>query len=834
MSEKLEKLLGSYLQELPDKLATIDNLWRKVTLSVWNDKAFKLFHSMVHGIAGTAGSFGLVEVGEVARSIDIQCRTIEESGKQPDSEQREAIRIGLESLNRQFGLYTRDSNVARRLPGMSGLKQEPDNTRESFVYVLDDEPSQRNLFETLLENKGYRVQTFADLKEMEQAIAVSKPNVIVMDIMLPEGSEAGLKYAARLKQGVAKNIPVLFTSARADLAARLKAVRAGGDGYFPKPVDIDQMAIRIRELIDNQRQIGYRILIVDDDKDTLSFVTTVLNEAAMSVVAISNPIQVVEKLTGRHFDLIILDMHMPDVNGLELAKMIRQCGEHASTPIIFLSAETDPELQAEVYMMGADEFVQKPVKPDRLLRVVRNRISRMRPISKRVRYLSEKEPVTGLFNRQYFFNQLDKAVQHSQSGGFQYATMVVDIDNYMALREQTGADSWDLFIAGIAHVIDKQLPDGAISAYVSEHMIGILFECEQDETVLSKAEQIRVAIKKASIDVHEHPLHTTCSIGIARIDKFTPSVADVMNKAERACEIVRKGQGDAIRLFTDDATQEQSGQPDKTQASVASSAANGGEGDSDCEKLLLSALSKSESGIGFFTVYQPIAHLSTESEEKYDVLLRLRDSAGKEVLPSRFLPIAEKYNLLVRIDYWVLEYVLSVLSERVAAGVATIFFIKLDIQTINDDKFINWLQDNLAKNGVSGKRLVLQVTETTAKKHLAKVTEFANQVKQLGCGFALEHFGTQLDSDQMLGLLPIDYIKIDGAYMTDLGTNNENRETVSRIASHALERNIFAIASFVEDADSLAVLWACGVNYMQGNYVQLPDSQMEYDFQRRI
>jgi len=834
MSKKLEILAESYLRELPDKLATIDNLWRKVTLSVWNDKAFELFHSMVHGIAGTAGSFGLVEVGEVARSLDIQCRAIVESGNQPNSEQREAIRIGLEGLNRQFGLYTRDTRVARRVSDViSKSKQDLDDARESFVYVLDDEASQRNLFETLLENKGFRVQTFADLKEMEDAIAVSRPNVIVMDIMLPEGSEAGLKYAARLKQGVAKNIPVLFTSARGDLAARLKAVRAGGEGYFPKPVDIDQMAIRIRELVDNQKQIGYRILIVDDDKDTLSYVTAVLNDAAMNVVAISNPIQVIEKLSGKHFDLIILDMHMPEVNGLELAKMIRQCGEHASTPIIFLSAETDPELQAEVYMMGADEFVQKPVKPNRLLRVVRNRISRMRPISKRVQYLSEKEPVTGLFNRQYFYNQLDKAVQHSQSGGFQYAVLVVDIDNFMALREETGADSWDLFIAGLAHIIDMQLPGDAISAYISEQMIGILFECEQDETVLNKAEQIRVAVKKASIDVHEHALKTTCSIGIARIDKFTQSVADVMNKAERACEVVRQVQGNAIRLFTDDAEQEH---PDEGQAGEVSSATTGGEGDfdSDCEKLLLGALSKSDSGIGFFTVYQPIAHLSTESEEKYDVLLRLRDSAGKEVLPSRFMPVAEKYNLLVRIDYWVLEYILSVLKERVEAGVATIFFIKLDIQTINDTRFINWLQDNLAKNGVPGKRLVLQVTETTAKQHLAKVTEFANQVKQLGCGFALEHFGTQLDSDQMLGQLPIDYIKIDGAYMTDLGTNNENRETVSRIANHALERNIFAIASFVEDADSLAVLWACGINYMQGNYVQLPDSQLDYDFQRRI
>lgn len=818
LNEKLCQLEQRYLQDLPDKLASIDNLWRKLTLSKWNDDAFGLFYKLVHGISGTAGSFGLDELGEVARSIDMLCSGILRTGRPPDSEQRNVIGVCLEGLNRQLGLLTQQKAIARTASKeIATLPQRAVQHRtETLVYVLEDDDVDRELMQAMLANKGVKVQTFSELAAMESALVTTLPDVIVMDIMLSEGSSAGLEHAVKLKQGVARDIPVLFTSARVDLMARLEAVRAGGEGYFPKPVNIDQLAARIHELTDDQSQIGYRIMLVDDDKDLLSYVTAILNEEAMNVVAVSNPLQVMEQLNGRHFDLFILDMHMPGASGIELAKIIRQCGEHSGTPIIFLSAEMDPEIQAGAMMTGADEFVEKPVKPERLLRIVRNRISRMRKLSARVRYLTEKEPVTGLFNRQYFYSQLEKVIQRSKTDASTFAMLDVDLDNFILLRDQVGADSWDIVIAGLGQAIHEQFDQDVIVAHVSEHMICILFECEHEEAALLKAEQVRTAVQQARIEVIGRQVRTTCSLGVVMVDKHAISVAEVMYEAELACDAVRQGQGNGVQLHHDAEAQ---GSDSKVE-----------DADSGYERLIRKALTTSDDGKGFYTVYQPIVSLSSAREEKYDVLLRLRDGSGKEVLPSRFMPVAEKSELLANIDYWVVEHAISVLSKRLKEGNNSTFFIKVMLETVNDKEFLGWLRNRIIQSGVPGKQLVFQVAESIVAKNFRQVATFANEVKKCGCAFAMEHFGTQLNSEQLLSQLPVDYIKIDGAYMTDLGRNKENKETVSRIARQALNNNVFAIASFVEDADSLAVLWACGVNYMQGYFLQEPAAEMAYDF----
>ena len=256
----------------------------------------------------------------------------------------------------------------------------------------------------------------------------------------------------------------------------------------------------------------------------------------------------------------------------------------------------------------------------------------------------------------------------------------------------------------------------------------------------------------------------------------------------------------------------------------------GNESDGIYERLVRKALASTTGDEGFHTVYQPIATLSSERDEKYDVMLRLRDGSGKEVLPSRFLLIAQEHGLLGQIDKWVTRHIIKVLSERLTTGKQITFFIKLTADTATDPEFITYLKAVLSQYKVPAERLVFQLPEKDAVTNLRKVATFANELKKMGCGFALEHFGTQLQSEQLFGQLPIDYVKVDGAYMTDLGHNNENKETVSRIARQALEHNVFAIASFVEDANSLAVLWACGINYLQGHFLQQPESELNYDF----
>jgi len=186
------------------------------------------------------------------------------------------------------------------------------------------------------------------------------------------------------------------------------------------------------------------------------------------------------------------------------------------------------------------------------------------------------------------------------------------------------------------------------------------------------------------------------------------------------------------------------------------------------------------------------------------------------------MPIAEKHNLTPAIDRWVLNQAIEHLRARDRSGSPSTFFVKLTSRSLEDTKLLPWLGERLKQAGLKNGKLVLETTESKVVTALRPAQEFIRAWKELGGQFALEQFGSGLNSFQLLNHIDADYLKIDRSYMADLPQQVESQKKVVEICRQARELKKQTIAEWVEDAASTSLLFACGVDFVQGNFLQEP------------
>jgi EAL domain-containing protein (putative c-di-GMP-specific phosphodiesterase class I) len=215
----------------------------------------------------------------------------------------------------------------------------------------------------------------------------------------------------------------------------------------------------------------------------------------------------------------------------------------------------------------------------------------------------------------------------------------------------------------------------------------------------------------------------------------------------------------------------------------------------------------------------PIAGLRSDSIQMFDLLVRMIDEQGNSVLPSEFIPAAQRNNMMKNIDRWMLTAAVDFCSKNDADRV----FVRLSRQSITDSSTAAWMRQKFDENGFDFSRLVVQIPEVDAAKHIKQTKELVKRTRKLGIGFAIEHYGVDQERFQILDLLKPDYIKIDGELMHTLMTDETMQAAVSKIVSAAQERDIRTIAERVENANSMAVLFQLGLDFMQGHYVHEPE-----------
>lgn len=247
-----------------------------------------------------------------------------------------------------------------------------------LVCVVEDDPDQASLLELSLMRAGFTVRVFSDLHVFHQQMQEANlcPLAVIMDIMFPEGALAGVQLIQKLQQDAAFQVPVIFISSRNDLQARLAVLRAGGHAYLTKPLDLNHLVFRLYELLESHDP--WRILLVDDEKILMNIHARLLQGAGMQTQMLDDPLRLLEVYQEFQPDVVLMDLNMPGVNGLELTKLLREYQGSAQRPIIFLSGDDTHASRIAALETGADDFLIKPLNSERLIKTLAARARRSR------------------------------------------------------------------------------------------------------------------------------------------------------------------------------------------------------------------------------------------------------------------------------------------------------------------------------------------------------------------------------------------------------------------------------------------------------------------------
>ncbi|MBD2307176.1 EAL domain-containing protein [Chroococcidiopsis sp. FACHB-1243] len=431
-------------------------------------------------------------------------------------------------------------------------------------------------------------------------------------------------------------------------------------------------------------------------------------------------------------------------------------------------------------------------------------ITQANTMARQLAWQASHDPLTELYNRREFEKRLATAVHSAQNGSIQHVLCYLDLDQFKIINDTCGHTAGDMLLRHISSLLPTQLRKTDTLARLGGDEFGILLYSCPLEQATQIASVLRQQINDYRFVWQEKTFTVGVSIGLVEINITTPSVASVLSAADAACYVAKNKGRNRVHIY----------QLDDTELAIQ-------QGEMQWVTRLPQALEDNR----FRLFYQPIAAIaptSLGSPHHCEVLLRLEDETGKLVSPMAFIPAAERYHLMHRIDRWVIQTLFRHLMLSSTARLPNVYAVNLSGATLNDEQFISFVQEQFALTEICPQLICFEVTETVAITNLAKAAAVMRQLKALGCSFALDDFGSGMSSFAYLKNLPVDYLKIDGVFVREIVSDPIAAEMVAAIAKIASVMGIQTIAEFVEDEFILDKLRQLGVDYAQGYGISQP------------
>lgn len=426
-------------------------------------------------------------------------------------------------------------------------------------------------------------------------------------------------------------------------------------------------------------------------------------------------------------------------------------------------------------------------------------------LEEKLREISSQDLVTGLYNRSYFLELLDGAVQRAVSGAQPSSLAYIRVDRYAALLADVGIAGIDLLLTDLANLLRGHFQGEAQLARFGDDVFGVLQPGLTPEQLRPSLQALLKKVEGQLFDVSGRTVQTTLSIGVAGLDEKTVKPQEVVDRAHRSADELADGNG--VKLY------------DPADELVA--AANRGN--------ILAMVRHALDTNSFRLLFQPVISLRGDTFEHYEVLLRLLSPQGEEVPPREFLSAAKDAGLAERIDRWVILNSVKLLAEHRSKGHSTRLFVHLSSASLQDPTLLPWLSVALKAARLPSDSLILQLSEPDAIAYLKQAKALTQGLTQLHCKVALNQFGCALNPFNTLKYLTVDFVKVDGSFAQDL-SKAENQEALKNLVGRLHAEAKLTIVPFVESASVLATLWQAGINYIQGYYLQGPSQAMDYDF----
>jgi diguanylate cyclase (GGDEF)-like protein/PAS domain S-box-containing protein len=430
-------------------------------------------------------------------------------------------------------------------------------------------------------------------------------------------------------------------------------------------------------------------------------------------------------------------------------------------------------------------------------------VSEARELNRRLSYHASHDVLTGLVNRREFEHRMERALKSAKARETSYALCYLDLDQFKIVNDTCGHSAGDALLGQVGGLLKSKVRWRDTLARLGGDEFAILLEnCTLDEA-MRMAETLRDAVRNFKFTWEERTFRLGASIGVVPIAAENVDVAAVLSAADNACQAAKQAGRNRVHSFEENDLDLMRRRREMQWAARINTALE--EDRFELFRQTILPLRDQEKG----------AH--------YELLLRMRDENGKIVTPDNFMTAAEHYGLTPNIDRWVIEnafrWLVSDADEREKLAMCS---INLSGLSLGDDKFLPFVIEQLTRSGLDATKICFEITETAAIASFAQANRFIQSLKELGCKFALDDFGSGLSSFGYLKHFPVDFLKIDGAFVKEILHEDIDYEMVRSInqIGHLTDKR--TIAEFAENAAIIEKLRELGVDYAQGYGISQP------------
>jgi DNA-binding response OmpR family regulator/EAL domain-containing protein (putative c-di-GMP-specific phosphodiesterase class I) len=677
------------------------------------------------------------------------------------------------------------------------------------VFYLGTDQSLLTDLALLLEPRDLHLTAFANPADLTPACARTPPAVLLLDLTLVSGANGlerlldGLFLALRQRPGV-----ICLTGGKAGeetLERRLAAMRAGASSYVMTPVAARRLASRISRMCGLVDTIRYRILVVEDDPAQAKYIAILLANAGMEPLVIEDPMKILIRMQTFRPDLILMDLYMPGASGAEMAAIIRDHDDYFGIPILFLSAETDLDRQLEALKAGGDGFIVKPVRRNQLIGAVEHRIRMSRWLRDRHTLVDRRETASGFLPRDVFMRHLD---QLSRVGGIEgdgCGLLVVEVDQYPRLLEALGLGG----VAQLLHQLETQLSHHMTATENATRLDDCRYAMIARRETRGRLQDLarKLCALAAGIKSEESTLTAgvTLSIGIGL---FLPTAGDavtMISRGQKAAAGARQAGGHQIRVW------------------MPTVALDGTlETESTLKRLVTTALTQG----GLLLLFQPLAPLDAAADEFYEAQLRLRTLDGEHLPTTDVIAIAERCGLMPRLDRWALERTLEVMDTQRETHPRLRLLVHQTIATLAEPDWMTWFRDQVVQHNLIQFHPLILFQMRDVQQNLLAAIPVIKQLRTYGIQVCVANVSTASEEVTLLGRLEVSF-----AQLSCQTIRNTEQGQLSDLIQRLREQGIAVIASGIEDPATIARVWNCRPDYIQGNSLQMPGADLNFDFQ---
>ncbi|MDH5387277.1 MAG: EAL domain-containing protein [Gammaproteobacteria bacterium] len=692
------------------------------------------------------------------------------------------------------------------------------------VLFVDDSRSIVHYYSRLLKQNGYQVETANSVKQAYEIAQEKEFDIAIVDYFMPDENGYVLCQKLRDDERTESIRTAVITGTYLDSVIR-DCLKAGAiecffkneaEELFLARVSAMSRFIEIQRSIEKQREglaailesVGEGVYGVDNDGRV-----TFANPATYSLLGLDDSPSLIGENACDIFHYKDEEQSMEE-DQLRKAYKNREILKSWETRFQHQSGKAVP-VECTLYPLNINDKQEGSV-------VAFRDISNQKMLEERLRWQATHDYLTEIYNRRYLETHLEEEIRHVQRSGIGSAIVYLDLDRFKYVNDAVGHDAGDRLLIEISNLLVKQLRRNDVVARIGGDEFAIILKNVDQDLAMSLADACREALTGLRVPHEDNAYHVQASVGVAMIEGAAVTAGDALADADIACHIAKRLGRNQTHLYD----------KNDDERNVMGS-------ELGWSSRLREALKKND----FVLHFQPILDLHdidlidlpiqngmlwknylkmNKPRYSYEVLIRMRAENGDLYLPDSFLPTAERFNMMIDIDMWVVEHALRALVALGSLQEKVCLSINLSGNTLDDDEAATRIKAIIEKYKVSPSNLVFEITETSAIANMNQANHFIKMLTEIGCRFSLDDFGSGFCSFSQLKSLSTDYVKIDGQFVKNMARGSTDRAIVTAMndVAHSLSRQ--TVAEYVESPEVIRLLKVCGVDRVQGHYISPP------------